>query len=158
MDYITKDDYTFNNESPWAMNTSEIMFMLADNGVRHDTTIRPFKCWIPTLMGPKQLPIPKITFSSIPKGQFINSPECKLPIGSIIFFQNYITVPFRDHDFYYHRWIDHGAELWGRSMNYSIDEIYVDVNSDPSYCDSCAAQHPWYPNEHAYNPNWHCSH
>ena len=158
LDY-TNENYKFNNESPWSMNTSEIMFLLADNGVRQDTTTRPaLKCWIPTLMGPTQTPLPRITYSGIPKNHFINSNECKLPISNIIHFQNYITVPFGDHDYYYHRWINHGSELWGKVTNYSIDEIYVDTNFDPSYCDSCASQHPWYTNEHAYNPNWHCRH
>ena len=73
LDY-TNENYKFNNESPWSMNTSEIMFLLADNGVRQDTTTRPaFKCWIPTLMGPKQTPLPRITYSGIPKNHFINS-------------------------------------------------------------------------------------
>lgn len=159
MEYTSSEDMKFNNETPWSMNTSEIMFLLAENGIREDVTPRKsIKCWIPTLMGPTQLPKPHITYKGIRKSGFLNSNECKLPISDTIHFQNYITVLFGDHDFYYHRYIDHGKELWGKVTNYSADEIYVDTSVDPSYCDSCAAEHPWFKLDHAYNPNWHCPH
>lgn len=159
MDYLSSEDSSFNNESPWSMNTSEIMVLLADNAIRQDVSPRtPIKCWIPTLMGDIQTPKPAVIPAVIRKSIFVNSNECKLPISDITHVQNYITVQFGDHDYYYHKYIDHGKVLWGTVTNYSTDEIYVDTSCDPSYCDNCAAEHPWFQLDHGYNPNWHCPH
>ena len=40
MEYTSSEDMKFNNETPWSMNTSEIMFLLAENGIREDVTPR----------------------------------------------------------------------------------------------------------------------
>ena len=142
MNYYEQEGHAFNNQTPWETDDLEIVFVLAENGVRRDANRRPYKCWIPTLMGPKQTPIPQIFKSILTDGIYCNDEECKVPVSNQIYTKNYIDVYGDDHTFFYHRWLDHGTEAWCRPENGDILDLEISSRVDYSYCDSCISQHP----------------
>lgn len=141
MNYYEQSGYQYNNQHPWKLDESEICFILADDCIKTHANKRPQKCWIPTIMGPKQLPKPKVTvlMNSAP---FINDPLCKPPVSATIRIQNYINVFIGDHDHFDHKWFGHGAEVWLEPTNGDILELYLDTSVDPSFCVSCPLEHP----------------
>lgn len=142
LDYKNQSEYQFNNQHPWKLDRTEIAYVLADNGYVHEANRIPYKCWIPTLMGPKQTPLPREFIELLDPSIFVNDIPCRPPISKTIQTQNYISVGKHDHDFYYHKWLHHGAELRIQNTNNDILELDVDTRLDPSFCFSCIAEHP----------------
>ena len=142
MDYNSQDDYRFNNQHPWDIDATEIAFILAENGVRRDANLRPYKCWIPTLMGPKQLPIPRISTGVLTSNIYCNDKECRVPVSNTISTKNYIDVHAGDHTWFTHRWFDHGATVWFKHINGDVHELKMESRVDPSYCLDCLTEHP----------------
>lgn len=142
MDYNEQEQYRFNNQHPWKIDDTEIAYILADDMYVHEANKIPYKCWIPTLMGPKQTPKPEIFINPLDDSIYCNDTPCKPPVSKVIQTQNYISVGQHDHDFYYHRWLMHGAEIRIQNTNDDILELDVDTRLDPSFCFSCLAEHP----------------
>lgn len=142
MNYYKQDDYRYNNQSPWKLDGYEIAFALADNCVRTPANRNPQKCWIPTIMGPKKIEKPKIIQTMLGGGPFINDTQCRPRPSSTIRYANYMEVNLGDNEYYAHKWVDHGAELWLKPINNDILELYLDTEEDPSYCLSCLLEHP----------------
>ena len=142
MDYNNQSGFRHNNQYPWEFKDSEVAFLLAENGSRRDANLRPYRCWIPTLMGRKQLPVPKNFPLTVDPTVFCNAKECMPSVSKTIYTRNHIEVGAGKHDFFYHRWLDHGVQLWVNATNDSIDELNMEMGNDPSYCDSCIAEHP----------------
>lgn len=142
MQYNNENEYRFNNQYPWKIDDTEIAYILAENGCERLANLIPYKCWIPTLMGPKKLPIPQQFVEALDPSIFINDIPCRPPVSKVIITQNYISVGKHDHDFYYHKWLSHGAEIRIQNTNNDILELDVDTRLDPSYCHSCLSEHP----------------
>lgn len=142
MDYYKQDDYRYNNQSPWKLDDYEIAYALAEDGVRTPANRDPQKCWVPTIMGPKQFPRPRVFESPLGDGPFINDPKCRPRPSATIKFANHMEIQLGDNEYYNHRWFRHGAELWLKPINGNIMELYLDTEIDPSYCVSCISEHP----------------
>lgn len=142
MNYKNTKDYQYNNQYPWRLDNEELVVVLAENGVKRDANLVPYKCWIPTLMGPKQYPIPKKFEAPLSDSIYLNDKPCRVPVSNTQKTQNYINVYGKDHSFFYHRWLDHGAEIWTEPINGDILEFRIKTRVDPSYCLSCLVEHP----------------
>lgn len=143
MIYNEQGGYQYNNQFPWEFIDDEPAYILAENGVERDANTRPYKCWIPTLMGDIQLPIPRISIPvRLSDSIYCNDPQCKVGVSPTIQTKNYIDVGAGDHTFFYHRWLHHGAKVWVSATNDSIDELSMNNGEDPSYCHSCLVEHP----------------
>lgn len=142
MEYNNQSGFRHNNQYPWEFKDNEVAYLLAENGYRRDANLRPYKCWIPTLMGKVQLPVPNDFRKDIDNSIYINDIPCKPSVSKTIYTRNYIAVGAGDHDFFYHKWLDHGTKLWVKGKNDNIDELSMRMSDDPSYCDSCIIQHP----------------
>lgn len=142
MNYNEQSGYRYNNQYPWEFINHEPAYILAENGSYRDANTRPYKCWIPSLMGDPQTPIPTIDPYSLSDSIYCNDPKCKIAVSSTIGVKNYIDVGAGDHTFFYHRWLRHGAKVWVSATNDDIDEIVMLTKEDPSYCNSCLIEHP----------------
>lgn len=142
MNYNENRMYRYNNQYPWEFTDDEVAYILAEDGIRRDANLRPYKCWIPTIMGDPKFPVPRIFSGNLSDIVYCNDPKCKPAVSSVICTKNYIDVGAGDHDFFYHKWLDHGAKVWVSATNKNIDELGMNMGEDPSYCDSCLVEHP----------------
>ena len=140
--YTQNESNRFNNLEMWQLHDFEICFFL--HYPRAESEQSRYKLNIPALMPdiPPARPVEGI--ANINRSIFINDKGCKLPVSPTINTQNYVSIPKRSNEHFNHRYIDFMSTIYVETVTSDIDSMYVTTRKDPSYCDSCITQHPYY--------------
>ena len=141
--YTQNEANRFHNLEIWQLHDFEICYFL--HAPRDESELPIYKLNIPAIM--PNIPVaPAAPPTPVPisKSIFVNSPECSLPVKTMVKISNHICVRKRDNEHFKHRFLDFGVQIYVETVNGDIDEMYVTTRKDPSYCDSCASQHPYY--------------
>ena len=142
--YTQNEANRFNNLEIWQMHDFEIAFFLHHPRAESEQSL--YKLNIPALMPDIPPAIPVDGVGNIRRSLFVNDNGCKLPVNPTIPTRNYLLVPKRANEHFNHRFIDFMSTIYVETVNKDIDGLYVTTRKDPSYCDSCIGQHPYYYN------------
>lgn len=142
--YTQNEANRYNNLEIWQLNNFEICTFL--HYPRDESEQSIYKLNIAAIMS--QIPVakPNSHQESISKSIYANDSKCSLPVGTRVTVRNYVEVTKRANEHFNHRWLDFGAKIYVETVNGDIDGMQVTSRLDPSYCDSCITQHPYYYN------------
>ena len=140
--YTQNEINRFHNLEIWQLHDFEICYFL--HYPRAESEQEIYLLNIPAVMPYIKPAKPDHKYVTLNKGIYVNAPECKLPIGPQVETRNYLEIKKRANEHFNHRFIDFLETIYVETVNGDIDEMYVTTRKDPSYCDSCISQHPFY--------------
>ena len=141
MNVIKYGNINHNNQENWEVNESEHCTILT----KHVSSVNePYlvNIWKTMPLIPKALP--KEWLVRLNDKVFINDQPCKPAVNPIIQEQNYRSLYREANRHFDHRWLDYGMQLRLSPWNGDYDNMTVSTREDPSYCNSCLAEHPRY--------------
>lgn len=144
--YRENEKNRFNNLEIWQLHDYEIATFLhsprdeseQDVYKLHITALMPFIPIIPVTAGSQPTPV------QLTKSIYANAPACSLPVKQTILTQTWLNVHKHNNEHFTHRWLDFGSKIYVETLNKDIDGLYVTTRLDPSYCNSCVSEHPYY--------------
>lgn len=83
---------------------------------------------------------------------YINDPECFPAVPPFIYEQNYRSLYRQQNRHFEHRWLKHGMTLELKPWNEDYDQFSVTTKKDPSFCDVCSTEHPYFPVQINFKP------
>lgn len=141
--YTENEKNRFHNLEMWQLHDFEIAFFL--HAPRDESEQEVYKLNIPAIMPDIPIEPAKDPVSvTINKSIYVNSPKCSLPVKPNVYISNHVCVGKHNNEHFKHRYLDFKAMIYVETVNNDIDEMYVTTRKDPSYCDSCISQHPYY--------------
>lgn len=134
-------EHTHNNQESWEIDNQERCTFLP---LHADSNKEPYLVNIWKTMPFISRGLPNMWMVKLKDSIYENAPECKPSVAILIYEQNYRSLYRENNRAFNHRWLDHGMTLKLAPWNGDYDEMTVSTKLDPSYCNSCALEHPQY--------------